>query len=108
MVQVGVVYEMLKATSHNGFPVITKDKHLRGFILRKTLCALLKHKAFSVPDSKRKEEVGANQLLLAPAATLFYDTLERNYPRFTKINEIALTPTEMVCIRTVQYYSIMH
>ena len=87
---------MLNATKHNGFPIITKDKHLRGFILRKTLCALLKNKAFSVPDTKRKGDVIGNQVLLAPAATLFYDTLERNYPRFTKINEIALTPSEMV------------
>ena len=33
---------------------------------------------------------------LAPAATVFHDTLERNYPHYPKIEDITLTPAEMV------------
>ena len=33
---------------------------------------------------------------LAPAATVFHDTLERNYPHYPKIEDISLTNTEMV------------
>jgi chloride channel 7 len=103
IVKVSVVYELLKSTSHNGFPIITKQRHLRGLILRKTLCALLKHKAFCTPDNKRMaptadgqmQPLAANQIYLSNAATLFHDTLERNYPRYTKISEISLTPQEL-------------
>jgi chloride channel 7 len=100
IVKVGVLYQLLSSTSHNGFPVISKERHLRGFILRKTLCTLLKHKAFSMPDNKKMNaaELGANQVYLLNAATLFHDTLERNYPRYTKISEIALTQQELVSV----------
>ena len=44
------VYDLLASTTHNGFPVIGDDGHLRGFILRKTLCELMVLKAFSTPS----------------------------------------------------------
>lgn len=148
--KVGTVYRVLMETDHNGFPIVGKNGHLVGLILRKTLCSLLKLKAYSIPQSdnnthninntnnsnntqnnnnsnnnnsnandpgKRKKgentvfRVGGgiskdetNQmnrdlkgdLILAPAATVFYDTLERPYPRYPQINEIKLTPNEMV------------
>jgi hypothetical protein len=38
---------------------------------------------------------------LAPAATVFHDTLERNYPHYPKIEDISLSNAEMVqCIAT--------
>jgi chloride channel 7 len=108
VVRVSLLYEILKATNHNGFPVVNKDGHLRGLILRKTLCSLLKHRIFSIPvdntstadgsspgpgDASTEGAVGKR---FAPTATLFHDTLERNYPRFTKIDEISLTSSDMV------------
>ena len=137
--KVGTIYQVLKTTTHNGFPVLGANGHLVGLILRKTLCSLLKLKAYSVPQvpkesSRRKEhgnplreddsahyltilataksyeapsvpsssadDVATNTkpdtVLLAPAATVFYDTLERNYPRYPRIDSIELAAKEMV------------
>lgn len=49
--KVGRIYEILNSTKHNGFPVLGKKGHLCGLVLRKTLCSLLKLKAYSVPQS---------------------------------------------------------
>lgn len=49
--KVGNVYEILSKTNHNGFPVLGKNGHLCGIVLRKTLCSLLKLKAYSVPQT---------------------------------------------------------
>ena len=106
--RVRTVYEILRTTRHNGFPVVSKNGHLRGIILRKTLCSLLKLKAFSVPvlpssgsleslpsttgDNTSSKESAA----ITPAATVFHDTLERTYPHYPAIEDIFLTPEEMV------------
>lgn len=109
------VYNMLLTKTHNGFPVVSRDGHLRGLILRKTLCSILKLKAFSVPinnpqqrqQQQRQQPVSAGDVVvdvdgeeeeiqLAPAATVFHDTLERNYPHYPRIDEISLTGKEMV------------
>jgi chloride channel 7 len=47
--KVSKVMELLHTTEHNGFPVINREGKLRGLILRKTLCTLLKLKAYSTP-----------------------------------------------------------
>jgi chloride channel 7 len=85
--RVGDVHRILSTLSHNGFPVVGKTGHLRGLILRKHLCTLIKLKAFSAPTA-------AGQL--APAATVFHDTLERTYPNYPRVEDINLTPAEMV------------
>ena len=158
------VYEMLALTSHNGYPVVSDDGHLKGFILRKTLCGLLKLKAFSSPtipnkgmlkgnevemrrrasirqekemetenplragsglsavqdidgenfteealdnetkedgeDSEREvyagKEAEGDVITLAAGATIFHQTLEKNYPNYPSIKEIELSLTEMV------------
>lgn len=161
---VRAVYDMLALTSHNGFPVVSDDGHLKGFILRKTLCGLLKLKAFSSPsashsrvvkalggevemkrrkgkshseqdkdsevrspdstatqdvdndssaenmeeeeddeeeetkDAKEAEEreLGGDMITLTAGATVFHQTLEKNYPLYPSIKEIELTPSELV------------
>lgn len=85
--RVGRIYDILKNTKHNGFPVISRTGHLRGLILRKHLCSLLKFKAFSAHISKGSQN---------SAATVFHDTLERTYPRYPKVSEIELNPDELV------------
>lgn len=93
--RVSAVHHILSTKSHNGFPVIGKNGHLRGFILRKTLCNIMKLKAFSVPLNSSNVD-GNNTIQLAPAATVFHETLERNYPHYAKIEDISLTAQEMV------------
>jgi CBS domain-containing protein len=156
---VRAVYEMLALTSHNGFPVVSDDGHLKGFILRKTLCGLLKLKAFSSPaashsrvvkalggevEMKRRKgkqseqekdsevrspdstatqdvdndssaenmeeeeeetkddkevderELDGDMITLTAGATVFHQTLEKNYPLYPSIKEIDLTPSELV------------
>jgi chloride channel 7 len=132
--KVGHVYRLLMDTDHCGFPVVGKNGHLVGLILRKTLCSLLKLKAYSVPQTgvggvtggggvfrvggraggggggggigqrvndEKDEETKSllenkSEMILAPAATVFYDTLERPYPRYPQIRDIRLDPNEMV------------
>eukprot|EP01034_Spumella_vulgaris_P021794 gene21794-27863_t len=88
------VMEVLKNTDHNGFPVVSKDGRLRGLILRKTLCGLLKLKAYSTPTTgiPRPSDGGIE---LEQAATVFYDTLERPYPNFPTVSSIKLVEKEM-------------
>ena len=67
---------------------------LRGLILRKALCALLKYKAYSTPISTVKNADGG--IPLAQAATFFYDTLEKHYPNYPDVRSIKLIEKEMV------------
>lgn len=50
------VYEVLQETSHNAYPVLDKNGHLRGLIMRKALCSLLKFKTFSFPVKKNEND----------------------------------------------------
>ena len=100
--KVGNVFQILNSTTHNGFPVVGKNGHLVGLILRKTICSLLKFKAYSIPQTRpavgnnKNSPTNLDTKILAPAATVFYDTLERNYPHYPAVDEIRLTPNEMV------------
>lgn len=108
--KVSEVHKILTHRTHNGFPVISSDGHLRGLILRKQLCTLLKLKAFSAaidvqPSSSSSAPTMPHQrssprlppnIQLAPAATVFYDTMERGYPNYPKIGDIMLTNADMV------------
>ena len=87
------VMEILSSTTHNGFPVVSKDGKLRGLILRKTLCGLLKLKAYSTATTEPRRSDGG--IVLQQAATVFYDTLERHYPNFPDVKSIKLSEHEM-------------
>lgn len=88
------IMEILHSTNHNGFPVVSRDGRLRGLILRKTLCTLLKLKAYSTPTDAPKTADGG--IILAQAATVFYDTLERPYPNYPDVKAIKLAERELV------------
>jgi chloride channel 7 len=88
------VMEVLNTTSHNGFPIVNKEGKLRGLILRKTLCTLLKMKAYSTPADAPKQSDGG--ILLAQAATVFYDAIERVYPNYPSVSNIKLADRELV------------
>ena len=110
------VHELLSRTSHNGFPVVGEDGHLRGMILRKTLCELLLLKAFSTPtagpaavgprpppplgDAGGGLESGADAaphvISLTAGASVFYETLEKNYPNYHTIRDVSLSHSELM------------
>lgn len=94
--KVSRVMEILTTTKHNGFPVISKDGKLRGLILRKTLCGLLKLKAYSTPKGDSRTPDGG--IILEQAATVFYDSLERVYPNYPDVSSIKMSDKEMVRI----------
>ena len=93
--RVGRIFHLLKTTKHHGFPVINEKGVLRGFILRKVLTTLLKLKAFSQPQLAAHVDPDA-PVQLAPAATVFFDTIERNYPDYPTVDESKITRSEMV------------
>ena len=95
------VMELLLTTKHNGFPVVNKEGRLRGLILRKTLCGMLKQKAYSTPLLDRKSPSGVAKtndggMILAEAATVSYENLERPYPNFPEAKALKLSDREMV------------
>lgn len=87
------VLDILTRTEHNGFPVVDREGHLKGMILRKTLLGLLKVKAYSTPTKVRTPE---GRIILAQAATIMYDSLERVYPSYPSIHSIKLSESEKV------------
>lgn len=82
----------LSKTKHNGFPVVRAGR-LQGLVLRKTLCQLLKLRAFSSYVAARG---GAEGLELQADATIFYGTLEKGYPDYPAIEDVALSDADMV------------
>jgi chloride channel 7 len=113
--RISLVHHILSTRTHNGFPVVKKNGHLCGFILRKTLCNIIKLKAFSSPIPTPSKDgsysaagtpdpsVGGS-VKLAPAATVFHDTLERTYPNYPDIKDIHLDSAEMNCWLDVRPY----
>ena len=126
------IYDLLKHTGHNGFPVVSEDGRLRGLILRKTLCTILKLKAFSRPiltkkvgtegegDSRfvesivesshfttpsvRSPEVYKNTVQLTQSMIISHDALERSYPKYPQIEEIELNESDMAAWVDVRNY----
>jgi chloride channel 7 len=91
--RVGYVYQLLLTTSHNGFPVVNKEGRLRGLILRKTLCTILKLRAFSEASPAPGAAPGTVQL--TTAATIFHDTIERNYPNYPSIEGVQVDKEDL-------------
>jgi chloride channel 7 len=91
------IYDALSATKHNGFPVV-KDGKLCGIILRKTLCQLLKLRAFSsyVPTYISADNHLLTEVELHTSATVFFDTLEKDYPNYPTVEELLLTAVDKV------------
>ena len=102
--KVSTIVDILKRTSHNGFPVVNTRGKLRGIVLRKTLTSLLELKGFSAPLPKHQVRRGSviERLppdavpLAVPAATIFHDTIENQYPDYPTIASIKLSEDETV------------
>ena len=98
---VGRVIELLKTTTHNGFPVVdplSEDEKssgkkfgvFRGMILRSQLIVLLKHKVFF----ERGKQPAKHQLTMKD----FRDA----YPRFQPVRTIRVSPLERECCLDLQ------
>lgn len=79
------IVNILKNTSHHGFPVVDqideincKNGRLRGFMLRSQLIVILKRSFFE--ESKRFWE-----------QTVSIDTFRDDYPRFSSIDDVKLS-----------------
>jgi hypothetical protein len=105
--KVGHVYDILKHTTHNGFPIIDRFGKFRGLIHRKTLCVLLELKAFSSKashnqtggsNSPRREPIEDGGVQLSMPTLVFYETLEKKYPKYPDIDSIHVATEEMVCL----------
>lgn len=92
--RVSSICEKLRATDHNGFPVVDRDGRLKGMILRKVLCSLLKNGMFSVPANAERGE--GNTVVLAGKGEMFHEHMERNYPHYPEINDIEIAPENAV------------
>lgn len=115
--KVSKVYNILKQNKHNGFPIVDRENRLLGLILRKTLCVLLELRSFSSKaspnDSSSFDEndqvIEEGGIKLSSPALVFYETLEKKYPKYPDIDNIALTSEEMVIqissIRISIFYS---
>jgi len=101
--KVSKVYNILKQNKHNGFPIVDRENRLLGLILRKTLCVLLELRSFSSKaspnDSSSFDEndqvIEEGGIKLSSPALVFYETLEKKYPKYPDIDNIALTSEEM-------------
>lgn len=106
--KVSSVYELLRTTKHNGYPVLNKDGHVRGFILRKVLVTLLKFKTFSFPITPVTEDInnkGDDKVVqLSSGSTIFLDSIERNYPHYFNIEDIQLISSEFDAFLDVRPY----
>ena len=86
------VVDALKSSPHNAFPVVREGK-LCGLIVRKTLCQLLKHKAFS---SYSDSNTITAEVELRSHATVLYDSLEKDYPNYPNVDDIVVTDSDKV------------
>ena len=102
---VSVIYEAMKNNNHNGFPIISSDGRLKGFILRKVICSLLKYRVFSsTMDITPPGSTGKQQLVLGNAAIVFWDTMERDYPKYPSIADVKLSANDFVRISILLMY----
>ncbi len=131
MNKVGAVYELLKETTHNGFPVIARNGQLRGFIMRNTLCCILQLKAFATPvvdpdtrtkapatspsmtstsqiatDYKDAGDVPYNHRInMNSHNVLYFETVERNtYPDYPAVETLDLTAEDKEAWLDVRIY----
>ena len=98
------IYNVLKHTKHNGFPTLDRFGHFKGLILRKTLVTLLEVRCFSGPATERTAPLDVDEngnelphqgIEVAPCAAVFYDSLEKKYPKFSTIDEVNLSESDM-------------
>mmetsp|Transcript_6745 Transcript_6745/g.10224 ORF Transcript_6745/g.10224 Transcript_6745/m.10224 type:complete len:269 (-) Transcript_6745:36-842(-) len=82
--RVGLIYDILAETTHNGFPVVNEDGKFVGFILRSQLITILRKHAFSDTRSR----------VVNYYTSLSLDDFLQDYPRITALEDITIAPEE--------------
>jgi H+/Cl- antiporter ClcA len=96
----GVIYDLLKNCGHHTFPIVdtVSGGTLYGTASRYMLCTLLQRRAFGSPDVLEEYD-GPHQNLgprrLSPLVQ--WDTIERAYPRYPTIADVAMRPGDRNC-----------
>ena len=105
--RVSHVYNLLKSKKHNGFPIVDSKGVLKGFVLRKTLCTLLKLKVISKPvlpgstyinywaQLKDRPIIPSGYAELTQNVTIAHDTIEKTYPAYAEIGDAILDSEDM-------------
>jgi len=82
--QVGVIYQTLKSTTHNGFPLIDANGKFIGLILRSQLITLMRLKAF-----RPNQELASGYYSFATIEDFLDD-----YPRYPGLEVLSLDDTD--------------
>eukprot|EP01119_Soliformovum_irregulare_P023076 TRINITY_DN7_c2_g1_i4.p1 TRINITY_DN7_c2_g1~~TRINITY_DN7_c2_g1_i4.p1 ORF type:complete len:286 (-),score=97.61 TRINITY_DN7_c2_g1_i4:73-930(-) len=94
------IINVLKSTTHNGFPVTKSDGKFMGIILRHQLTILLKKKIFS--ETQEQSSID-DQMDGYISKRDFVDP----YPRFPEVQDVNVTPEEMqYFINLAPYYNV--
>ena len=115
--RVGIVYDLLKSVGHGNFPIVdtASSGTLYGTASRSMLCTLLQRRAFGQPHDVNNghhhstTDGGVDYAeLLGPkrlSPLVQWDTIERVYPRYPKINEVQLRPGDRNCWLDLRPYA---
>lgn len=117
VVNVGELVTLLKSCNHRSFPIVTKDEKLCGTISRKTLCSLLKLRAFPLTSNVLKSNIRSlagrffdnfdnrdtdyysNGIEMTSFdesnnKIIKWDAIERFYPDYPDISDCSIAPVE--------------
>lgn len=111
--KVGTVYDLLRTCGHSSFPVVdTNDKDiLYGTINRNILITLLQKRSYGLPADTAvplNKNIVKNYVTLEPNANYVplvpYQTLQREHPGFSKIEDIGLNEYDRDCFIDMRPY----
>lgn len=112
--KVGVVYDILKLTTHSNFPVVDMedDGVLAGTIGRNALCILLKQRAYGKPVSlANSESIISNYLTVNEGdkeerflPLIQWEVIEKAYPKYPSIAEIRISAACRECFVDLRPY----
>ncbi|KAJ1434290.1 chloride channel [Ochromonadaceae sp. CCMP2298] len=91
IMKVGDIYDVLEKAKHNCYPIVASDENnqLLGTVLRKTICSLLRHKAFA------RGEQDSPDLRITPLVA--WSTLECIYPHYPDLDQLSLSDQDRNC-----------
>mmetsp|Transcript_3666 Transcript_3666/g.5472 ORF Transcript_3666/g.5472 Transcript_3666/m.5472 type:complete len:899 (-) Transcript_3666:97-2793(-) len=108
----GIVYDLLKSCQHNCFPIVdtTSGGTLFGTASRSMLCTLLQRRAFGPPDVVLEEYDHSHGSCESLGPKRFsplvqWDTIEREFPRYPKIQDVELRPSDRQCWLDLRPYA---
>lgn len=104
----GVVYDLLRSCGHGTFPIVdmASGGTLYGTASRYMLCTLLQRRAFGSPDVLEDYDTPHQNLgprRLSPLVQ--WDTIERAYPRYPKIDQVEMRESDRNCWLDLRPYA---